>query len=172
MFSLRSLDIIWNIIIIQSYYQDKLNMNIKNCCKFMHKTGRILSNIVVIWVIKAYNSYYYVLVVQGETELSFRLIPSLAKITSSLTVLVRGFVWHWVKEGMNLKDNSVSPCMTSIFLGWTIEKFSMFYYLFLCFTWISYTSLILNPEIRNWGFLVLIDFNLILLSEMAFYLYY
>ena len=36
--------------------------------------------------------------IQGETELSFRLIPSLAKITSSLTVLVRGFVWDWVKE--------------------------------------------------------------------------
>ena len=30
---------------------------------------------------------------QGETELSFRLIPFLAKITSSLTVLERGFVW-------------------------------------------------------------------------------
>ena len=30
--------------------------------------------------------------VQGETELSFRLIPFLAKITSSLTVLVLGFV--------------------------------------------------------------------------------
>ena len=43
---------------------------------------------------------------QGETELSFRLIPSLAKITSSLTVLVWGFGWDWVKEGMSLKDNS------------------------------------------------------------------
>ena len=43
---------------------------------------------------------------QGETELS---LPSLAKITSSLTVLVRGLVWDWVKEGMSLKDNSVSP---------------------------------------------------------------
>ena len=39
-----------------------------------------------------------------------RLIPSLAKITSSLTVLAWGFVWDWVKEGMSLKDNSVSPC--------------------------------------------------------------
>ena len=49
-------------------------------------------------------------VVQGETELSFRLIPSLAKTTSSLTISVRGFVWDWVKEGMSLKDNTVSPC--------------------------------------------------------------
>ena len=50
------------------------------------------------------------MVIRGETELSFRLIPSLAKITSSQTVLVRGFVWDCVKEGMSLKDNSVSPC--------------------------------------------------------------
>ena len=48
--------------------------------------------------------------IKGETELSFRLIPSLANITSSLTVLVQGFVWDLVKEGMSLKDNAVSPC--------------------------------------------------------------
>ena len=61
------------------------------------------------------NKYFYLPyfghIIQDETELSFGLIPSLAKITSSLTVSVWGFVWDWVKECMSLKDYSNSPCI-------------------------------------------------------------
>ena len=48
--------------------------------------------------------------VQGETELSFRFIPSLTQShTKPRTETVREEV-ILAKEGISLKDNSVSPC--------------------------------------------------------------
>jgi len=53
---------------------------------------------------------YCTIIIQGETELSFRLIPSLTQShTKSHTKTVReeGIL---AKEGISLKDNSVSYC--------------------------------------------------------------
>ena len=48
--------------------------------------------------------------IQGETELSFRLIPSLTQShTNPRSKTVRERVIS-AKEGIGLKDNSVSPC--------------------------------------------------------------
>ena len=56
--------------------------------------------------------------VQGETELSFRLIPSLTQShTKPRTKTVREEV-ILAKEGISLKDNSVSPCKpTQVYLS-------------------------------------------------------
>ena len=51
--------------------------------------GTIKTLIYLFWLSISRITRNYV---QGETELSFRLKPYLAKITSSLTVLVQGFV--------------------------------------------------------------------------------
>ena len=57
--------------------------------------------------IRAFKTDY----IQGETELSFRLIPSLTQFhTKPRTETVREEV-VLAKEGISLKDNSVSPCM-------------------------------------------------------------
>ena len=56
------------------------------------------------------NFFAVTLYVQGETELSFRLIPSLTQShTKPHTKTVREEV-ILAKEGMSLKDNSVSYC--------------------------------------------------------------
>ena len=58
-----------------------------------------------------FEAYLRVNYIQGETELSFRLIPSLTQShTKSHAKTVREEV-ILAKEGISLKDNSVSPCM-------------------------------------------------------------
>ena len=64
--------------------------------------------------------------IQGETEFSFRLIPSLTQSHTKPrnTVTVREEV-ILAKEGKSLKDNSVSPriSMSSMFQNILVENF-------------------------------------------------
>ena len=60
--------------------------------------------------------------IQGETELSFMLIPSLAQShTKPHTKTVREEV-ILAKEGISLKDNSVSPCIIQILITFHCPK--------------------------------------------------
>ena len=60
-----------------------------------------------------YGLYMSTTILQGETELSFRLIPSLTQShTKPRTETVREEA-ILAKEGISLEDNSVSPRSTS-----------------------------------------------------------
>ena len=50
------------------------------------------------------------ILLQGETELSFRLIPSLTRSHTKPRTKTVGEEDIVAKEGISLKDNSVSPC--------------------------------------------------------------
>ena len=62
--------------------------------------------------------------IQGETELSFRLIPSkIQSHTKPLTETVRKEV-ILAKEGISLKDNSVSPRTIVDLYFFKVQQFS------------------------------------------------